>query len=88
MHESKVVVDVLSAIERAADANDVKHVEVVRIEIGALSHVTPDGFAGHFTLVSEGTLAEGARLDITKSDDRSARTAIAVRLVSIVAGGE
>lgn len=88
MHESRVVTDILSAIERTADANDVKHVEVARIEIGALSHVTPDGFTGHFMLVSEGTVAEGAGLDITVSVDRDAIDALGVRLVSIVAGGE
>lgn len=88
MHESRVVADVLSAIERAAAANNVKQVQAARIRIGALSHVTPDGFTGHFTLVSEGTVAEGARLDITKSDARGAPDALDVRLVSIVAGGE
>lgn len=88
MHESRIVTDILSAIEKAAEANDVQHVEAARIEIGALSHVTPDGFAGHFTLVAEGTVAHGARLDISKSDDRDAPDALDIRLVSIVAGGE
>lgn len=88
MHESRIVTDILSAIERAAVANNVPHVEVARIEIGALSHVTPDGFAGHFTLVAEGTVADGTRLDITKSRDCDALDALNVRLVSIVAGGE
>ena len=87
MHESRVVTDILSAIERAAVANDVERVDTARIEIGALSHVTPDGFTGHFALVSEGTVAEGTRLDITKSDDSGAPDARDVRLVSIVAGG-
>jgi len=88
MHESRVVTDILSAIERAAAANNVRQVEAARIEIGALSHVTPDGFAGHFSLVSQGTVADGTRLNITKSDDRDAPDALDVRLVSIVAGGQ
>jgi hydrogenase nickel incorporation protein HypA/HybF len=88
MHESRIVIDILSAIGRAAEANGIPHVEAARIEIGALSHVTPDGFAGHFALVSEGTVADSARLDITKSDDRGASDALDVRLVSITAGGE
>jgi hydrogenase nickel incorporation protein HypA/HybF len=87
MHESRIVTDILSAIEKAAEENDVQRVDVARIEIGALSHVTPDGFAGHFMLVSEGTVASGARLDITKSEDRDAPDAFDVRLVSIVTGG-
>ena len=86
MHESRVVTDILSAIERTAEENGVRHVEVARIEIGALSHVTPDGFTGHFDLVSEGTVAQGTRLDITRSDDSGAPDARDVRLVSIIAG--
>jgi hydrogenase nickel incorporation protein HypA/HybF len=87
MHESKLVTDVLDKIEQVATANDVDSVDTVRIQIGALSHVTPDGFAGHFSLASRGTVAEGARLDITKSDDSDAPDALDVRLISIVTGG-
>ena len=87
MHESRLVTDILSTVERVADANNAGKVEVIRIEIGALSHVTPDGFSGHFDLVSRGTVADGARLDITKSEDLDAPDALDVRLVSIVAGG-
>ncbi|MEN8238580.1 MAG: hydrogenase maturation nickel metallochaperone HypA [Actinomycetota bacterium] len=88
MHESRLVTDILSAIEKVAETNDADYVEAVRIEIGALSHVTPDGFAGHFTMASRGTVAEAARLDITKSEDLDARDALDVRLVSIVTGGQ
>jgi hydrogenase nickel incorporation protein HypA/HybF len=86
MHESKLVGDILSAIERVAQANDASSVEVVRIEIGALSHVTPDGFTGHFAVASHGTVAQDAIVDITKSEDQSAPDALDVRLVSIVTG--
>ena len=87
MHESRLVTDILSTVESVAQANNADQVEVIRIEIGALSHVTPDGFSGHFDLVSRGTVADGARLDITKSEDLDAPDALDVRLVSIVAGG-
>ena len=87
MHESRLVTDILSTVESVAEANNADQVEVIRIEIGALSHVTPDGFSGHFDLVSRGTVADGARLDITKSEDLDAPDALDVRLVSIVAGG-
>jgi len=87
MHESKLVGDILSAIDRVAQANNATTVEVVRIEIGALSHVTPDGFTGHFEVASHGTVAQGAIVDITKSEDQSAPDALDVRLVSIVTGG-
>jgi hydrogenase nickel incorporation protein HypA/HybF len=87
MHESKLVGDILSEIQRVARANDANSVDTIRIEIGALSHVTPDGFAGHFAVASHGTVAQGAVLDITKSEDQSAPDALDVRLVSIVTGG-
>ena len=87
MHESRVVSDILNEIERVSALNRVDHVDVVRIEIGALSHVTPSGFGGHFDLVSEGTVAQGARLDIAQSKDHGAPGALNVRLVSVVAKG-
>ena len=87
MHESRVVTDILSEIERVAAVNTVDRVEVVRIEIGAMSHMTPNGFSGHFELVADGTVAEGAHLDITKSKDREAPNAQSVRLVSVVTRG-
>jgi hydrogenase nickel incorporation protein HypA/HybF len=86
MHESRVVSDILSEIKRVAALNRVDQVDVVRIEIGAMSHITPNGFSGHFELVADGTVAEGAHLDITKSKDREAPNAQSVRLVSIVSG--
>jgi hydrogenase nickel incorporation protein HypA/HybF len=86
MHESKLVGDILSEIQRVARANSANSVETVRIEIGALSHVTPDGFAGHFAVASHGTVAQGAFLDITKSENQGAPDALDIRLVSIVTG--
>ena len=86
MHESRVVTDIVAEIERVATLNSVDHVEVVRIEIGALSHVTPTSFSGHFDLVAEGTVAQGARLDIAEPKDQAAPDARDVRLVSIVTG--
>jgi len=87
MHESRLINDILSTIGAVAQRNGAVRIETVRIEIGALSHVTPEGFASHFSLASGGTVAEGATLDITKSEDPSAPDALDVRVVSIVAGG-
>ena len=87
MHESRVVSDILSEIERVAAVNTVDRVDVVRIEIGVMSHMTPNGFSGHFELVADGTVAEGAHLDVTKSKDREAPNAQSVRLVSVVTRG-
>ncbi len=88
MHESRLVTDILTEIDRVAAANGVDHVSEIRIEIGALSHVTPDGLARHLSMMSTGTVADGAELAITKSIHNDAPDALEVRLVSIVAGGD
>ena len=87
MHESRLASDIVREVCRVARDHRAGNVETVRIEIGALSHVTPDGFASHFDDAAIGTVAEGAHLDITKSDDAAALDALDVRLVSIVTGG-
>lgn len=88
MHESRIVTDILAAMERVADANDARRIACARIEIGALSHITPEGFVGHFGLISQGSVADGADLDITRSNDRNSPDAFDVRLVSLVVEGE
>ncbi|NIA25380.1 MAG: hydrogenase maturation nickel metallochaperone HypA [Gammaproteobacteria bacterium] len=86
MHEAKLVGDLVSEVEKVALANAAGHVERIRIEIGALSHVMPETLKGHFEILAQGSPAQDAHLDITKSDDHTAKDAFDVRLVSIVVG--
>ena len=83
MHEARLVRDLVTEITRVAEADGTDHIDLVRIEIGALSHVTPDSLEGHFELLAHGTPAERATLDITRSTDRTASFAHDVRLVSV-----
>ncbi len=86
MHETRLVRDLVARIEAVAAQESAPHVESVRIEIGALSHVTADSLTSQFELAAKGSVAQNAELDIVQSDDPSAPDAIDVRLVSIVVG--
>lgn len=83
MHEARLVRDLVSRIGQVADEEHSESIDRVRVEIGALSHVTPESFQGQFELISHGTPAEHAALDITRSADQNAPDARDVRLVSV-----
>ena len=71
MHEltlSQGIVEL--ALEQAA-ANGARRVRRVRIAIGALSHVEPEAIDFSFDVVSRGTPAEGARLEIERPPGRA-----------------
>lgn len=83
MHEARLVRDLVDEIDRVAAEEHVDHIHTVRIEIGALSHVTPDSLQGTFELVAHGSPAQDAHLDISRSEDQNATYAHDVRLVSV-----
>ncbi|MGW0042018.1 hydrogenase maturation nickel metallochaperone HypA/HybF [Rhodococcus sp. NPDC003348] len=61
MHELSIAQSVVDAVcERAGD----RRVHSVRVEVGVLCAVIPDSMQFCFELVTAGTVAEGARLDI------------------------
>jgi hydrogenase nickel incorporation protein HypA/HybF len=61
MHEMALTRSVVDAVcEHAAG----RHVHSVRVEIGALCAVVPDAMQFCFELATEGTVADGARLDM------------------------
>lgn len=83
MHEARLVRDLVDEIGRVAATEDADHIHTVRIEIGALSHVTPDSLHATFELLAHGSPAQDAHLDISRSNDRTAIYAHDVRLVSV-----
>ncbi len=83
MHESRLVADLIDRIERELLRSGAARVTGVRIEIGALSHVTVETLRSHLEEAAAGTAAEGAALSITKGTDHTAPGAQDVRLVSI-----
>jgi hydrogenase nickel incorporation protein HypA/HybF len=61
MHEMAITQSVVDAVcEHAAG----RHVQSVKVEIGALCAVVPDAMQFCFELATEGTVADGARLDL------------------------
>jgi hydrogenase nickel incorporation protein HypA/HybF len=66
VHELSITQSVVDAVcERAGD----RRVRSVRVQIGALTAVQPEAMRFCFEIAVEGTVAEGARLDI---DERPA----------------
>jgi hydrogenase nickel incorporation protein HypA/HybF len=66
MHEMALAESVVEIVERQARAAGAGRITVVRLEIGALSHVMPEALRFSFVAVSKGSLAEGARLEIER----------------------
>lgn len=61
MHELSIAESVVAAVcERAGD----RRVHSVRLRIGALTAVVPEAMRFCFDLAVEGTVADGARLDL------------------------
>lgn len=54
----------IGLVEDEAKKGEFTKVKIVRLEVGALSHVSPDALLFCFDAVSRGTIAEGAQLDI------------------------
>jgi hydrogenase nickel incorporation protein HypA/HybF len=69
MHEHGLINDLMRRIARVAEAEKAERVVGISVWLGALSHMSPDHFREHFNRASAGSLADGARLDITTSDD-------------------
>ena len=64
MHEMALAQSMLEIVEKTAQDEGAGRVSVVRIEIGALSHVEPDALRFCFDVVTRGSVAEGALLEI------------------------
>jgi len=69
MHEASLMRDLMSRITTIADAENACRVVGVQVWLGALSHMSREHFAEHFVEAAAGSLAEGAALKITLSDD-------------------
>jgi hydrogenase nickel incorporation protein HypA/HybF len=66
MHEVALAEGVLRIVMDAARSSAAARVRTVRVELGALAHVEPEALAFCFDAVTRGSVAEGARLDISR----------------------
>jgi hydrogenase nickel incorporation protein HypA/HybF len=71
MHERALMRDVMSRIEELARVEGASRVTRVDVQLGALSHFTPDHFREHFEDASRGTVAAGALVVATVAADRT-----------------
>ena len=84
MHEARLVRDLVTEVDSVARRNAASRVDVIHIEIGAHSHVTPTSLENQFEVMAHGSLAQGAGLEITRVADTAGPDAFDVRIVSIV----
>ena len=69
MHEASLMRDLIGKVGSLAEAEDADRVTVVRVWLGALSHMSAEHFQEHFEQASKGTIAQGALLEIEESTD-------------------
>ena len=69
MHDHGVMRSLMQRIEDAARAENARRVVGVSVTLGALSHMTLMHFGEHFDQAAAGTIAEGALLSVTTSND-------------------
>jgi hydrogenase nickel incorporation protein HypA/HybF len=83
MHEASLMRGLMGRIEALARAEGAERVTGVSVWLGALSHMSAEHFRGHFAQSSQGTLAEGATLEIEESADPADPNALEVLLRTI-----
>lgn len=64
MHELSIALSLVDSIEQQASRRGIERVDAVRVRIGAMSTVVSDALRFAWDLAAEGSVAQGARLDI------------------------
>ncbi len=83
MHEFSLLANLMSKINTIAQEQNLDKVIAVKVKLGALSHISADHFREHFVHSAQGTVAEGARLDIEVLTDTTDPQAQEILLDSI-----
>jgi hydrogenase nickel incorporation protein HypA/HybF len=65
MHEFSLVVRMLDIAEAAARSEGAARIDAIHLEIGALAGVVPEALEFAFGGARAGTMADGARLEVT-----------------------
>ena len=83
MHEASLMNNLMRKIDTVAREQNASKVVGISVKLGALSHMSARHFREHFAVASQGTLAEGATLDITVLEDTSDPLAQEILLESV-----
>jgi hydrogenase nickel incorporation protein HypA/HybF len=69
MHEFNLINNLLRKAETVALNNQAHRITRVTVRLGSQAHISEAHFRDHFSLASQGTMAEGAELVIETSQD-------------------
>ena len=83
MHETHLMNDLMEKILAVAREQGAEKVVGVRVQLGALSHFSPEHFREHFEQMAAGTIAEGARVTAQELTDIHHPQAQGVVLTSV-----
>ena len=64
MHEMSICESIISVIEQQAVAQSFDKVNMVRLEVGAMAGVELEALRFSFDVVTRGSIADGAKLDV------------------------
>ncbi len=83
MHESGLIEDLLSKVESIVRENSGRRAVVIALRIGPLAGIEPDHLREHFEMAALGTVAEGAELRCSVSEDLTSPDAASVVLETV-----
>ncbi|MFN3231340.1 MAG: hydrogenase/urease maturation nickel metallochaperone HypA [Alphaproteobacteria bacterium] len=69
MHEASLMNGLMRQLEKIGRAEGATRITGIHVWMGALSHMSHEHFCEHFEIAAKDTLAEGARVHTTLSDD-------------------
>lgn len=81
MHEMSLCESVVQILEQQAAVQQYSRVKAVWLEVGMLANVEPDAMRFCFDAVAEGSLAEGARLELLQIPGQAECLACAAQVV-------
>jgi len=83
MHEMSLIKNLLEKIEGVARENGAQKIFGVKVQLGALCHMSASHFKEHFDEEAQGTIAANATLDIDIKTDESDPHAQDIILLSV-----
>jgi hydrogenase nickel incorporation protein HypA/HybF len=83
MHELSLIADLMRKVLSIAHEQNASKVTCVKVQLGALSHISSSHFREHFTNASKKTIAEKSELDIEILTDINSPDAHSLILKSV-----
>jgi hydrogenase nickel incorporation protein HypA/HybF len=88
MHEHSFIANLLRQFESVASEYRAHRVVGVTVRLGALTSISSEHFREHFESETAGTIADGARLIVERSNDPLDRLATQIVLESVEVADE